>query len=548
MRQNFAIAGLAACAILALSAPLSAQDEPPPPASATFLGDTGLWFVPTARILEDGKWSASGHIANFDREQGFTAINSYAGTFAYGLRDRVEIFGSVRFLTRLDRDLRPLFDAGQPRFGGLVNGYPLVTEPFSGNNFGEIVVGGKVSVMSEGRMSPASLAVRGFVTLPSGSKDAGTTSGQVNGEVDLVLSKLIGNAEVAGFGGFAFRGDPENIDVANGFTWGAGIGAPVRGPFQIFGEVRGEAYLSDEITLSEPLVGSDGSISGLSSPLRSPVDVTVGVQWNGPIGIYAAGGLNWATRHGSRPNIGQEGDAKDKLGLLFRLGYRPVQQYLPPAEPPPPVPANRPPTVTATCDPCELGFGEESQLRADAQDPDGDPLNYRWTTPAGELVGSPNRATQQWRAPDLAGPVPVTVTVSDGRGGSASDTVTLQVVAPPAPPVREFVFEDVHFDFDRYTLRSGAARVLDEVIAAMEDNPDLNIQIEGHTCNIGTNEYNLALGERRATSVREYLTGQGVGSSRLQTVSYGEERPAHDNAREETRRLNRRAALVVRLQ
>jgi OOP family OmpA-OmpF porin len=110
------------------------------------------------------------------------------------------------------------------------------------------------------------------------------------------------------------------------------------------------------------------------------------------------------------------------------------------------------------------------------------------------------------------------------------------------------VFEDVHFDFDRYNLRPAAARVLDEVVAALEEDPNLRIEIEGHTCNIGTNEYNLALGDRRANSVQDYLTDLGVGGTRLQTSSYGEERSKHDNSREETRRLNRRAALVVRVQ
>ena len=76
----------------------------------------------------------------------------------------------------------------------------------------------------------------------------------------------------------------------------------------------------------------------------------------------------------------------------------------------------------------------------------------------------------------------------------------------------------------------------------------LRLTVEGHTCSIGTAEYNLALGERRASSVRDYLVSRGIGADRLQTVSYGEERPKYDNAREETRRLNRRAAMVVRLQ
>ena len=82
----------------------------------------------------------------------------------------------------------------------------------------------------------------------------------------------------------------------------------------------------------------------------------------------------------------------------------------------------------------------------------------------------------------------------------------------------------------------------------MRENPGLRVEVEGHTCNIGTAEYNLALGERRANAVRDYLTSNGISADRLRSVSYGEERPKHDNAREETRRLNRRAALTVRIQ
>ena len=115
-------------------------------------------------------------------------------------------------------------------------------------------------------------------------------------------------------------------------------------------------------------------------------------------------------------------------------------------------------------------------------------------------------------------------------------------------PVRSFTFEDVYFDFDRFTLRPEALALLDSAVKALQDNATLRIQIEGHTCNIGTTEYNLALGERRSSAVRDYLTNRGIAAARLTTVSYGEERPKYDNAKEETRRLNRRAVLAVNIQ
>ena len=103
--------------------------------------------------------------------------------------------------------------------------------------------------------------------------------------------------------------------------------------------------------------------------------------------------------------------------------------------------------------------------------------------------------------------MPVTVTVTcptDNK--TASDTVNIQVTRPP---VAELHFEDVYFDFDRYSLRPEATRVLDEAVAALRENATLRIEIEGHTCNIGTAEYNLALGDRRANAVQDYLVSRG---------------------------------------
>ena len=191
-----------------------------------------------------------------------------------------------------------------------------------------------------------------------------------------------------------------------------------------------------------------------------------------------------------------------------------------------------------------MEVGKVSTVSADASDPDGDTLTYRWSAASGTLTNPDDRQTP-WTAPMQEGTVPVTIEVRDSKGATATDAVTIQVVRPA---VAQFVFEDVHFDFDRYSLRPEATRALDEAIKALQADATLRLQVEGHTCNIGTAEYNLSLGERRANSVRDYLTSRGIGADRLQSISYGEERPKHDNAREETRRLNRRAALVVRLQ
>ena len=200
--------------------------------------------------------------------------------------------------------------------------------------------------------------------------------------------------------------------------------------------------------------------------------------------------------------------------------------------------------MRANCDPCRVEVGRTAVVSADAQDPDGDPLTYAWKAGAGSLATASARQSN-WTAPNTPGTVTFTVTVSDGKGGTASANVTIEVVAPPK---KEYSFEDVHFDFDRFNLRPDALKILDDAVAAMQANPELRLTIEGHTCNIGTTEYNMALGEKRAGSVRDYLTSRGIAANRLNIVSYGEERPKYDNDNGETRRLNRRAALVVRLQ
>ena len=136
--------------------------------------------------------------------------------------------------------------------------------------------------------------------------------------------------------------------------------------------------------------------------------------------------------------------------------------------PPAPAPANRPPTVQARCEPCTVEAGRNATVTADAKDPDGDTLTYRWTAPTGTLQQPGDRQTL-WTAPQQEGPVQLTVTVSDGSGGTASSYRHDPGGATDAGV--ELTFEDVYFDFDRSTLRPEALRLLDDAVAKLQAAP-----------------------------------------------------------------------------
>ena len=126
--------------------------------------------------------------------------------------------------------------------------------------------------------------------------------------------------------------------------------------------------------------------------------------------------------------------------------------------------------------------------------------------------------------------------------------------APPPAPVVEpvkIILEDIHFDFDKATLTKVAMGILDSDIKTLKENPGVNVQIEGHTCAHGSEDYNMALGERRANAVKEYLANQGIAAGRMTTISYGETRlampeiPTPKNKESKEAKANRRVHFEV---
>jgi len=136
------------------------------------------------------------------------------------------------------------------------------------------------------------------------------------------------------------------------------------------------------------------------------------------------------------------------------------------------------------------------------------------------------------------------------RESKAKEEFEKSLVAKRTPGIEGEVFEssllkDNHFDFDKYDIRPKDVAILRENAALLKKYPKVKIQIEGHCDERGTVEYNLALGERRATSTKNYLVSLGISADRLSTISYGKERPLDPGHNEEAWTKNRRAHTVI---
>lgn len=238
--------------------------------------------------------------------------------------------------------------------------------------------------------------------------------------------------------------------------------------------------------------------------------------------------------------------------LIFTAGCK---KNTPPPPPPPPPKTEAPPPPPAkpvinsfTADPSSIERGQSASLRwsvANATDISID-----------QGVG----AVQQSGSRSVYPSTSTTYTlVANGPGGSDTRTVTVNVAAPPPPPpppppptpkrsatdILASDVQDVYFDYDKSDVREDARTTLtknaDVLKQLFQDNPGFSVQVEGHCDERGSAEYNLGLGDRRATSTKDFLVQLGVPADRLKTISYGKERPVCTDADESCYQRNRRA-------
>lgn len=136
---------------------------------------------------------------------------------------------------------------------------------------------------------------------------------------------------------------------------------------------------------------------------------------------------------------------------------------------------------------------------------------------------------------------PAASTTAPAGAGAAATTVTPGSQAD----LQQSAGDTIHFDTDKSALTAEARATLERQAAWLKKYPNVSFQIEGHADERGTREYNLALGDRRATAEKNYLISLGIAASRLSTISYGKERPVALGSDESAWSQNRRAVSVV---
>jgi peptidoglycan-associated lipoprotein len=243
------------------------------------------------------------------------------------------------------------------------------------------------------------------------------------------------------------------------------------------------------------------------------------------------------------------------LLMLFVVGC--AKKVPPPPPPPPPkaeIPPPPPPAAAAvinsfTAEPSTVQAGQSSTLRWS--------ISNATDMTIDNGVGAVQSNGQRQVFPRASTSYTLT---ARGPGGMDSRSVTVEVSSPPPPPppppstprlssadLLQQQAQDAFFDFDMSEIRSDGRDALTKDAALLkqifQQDPNFSVVVEGHCDERGSAEYNLALGDRRATAAKDFLVQLGVPADRLKTISYGKERPQCTEATEDCWQKNRRAHL-----
>ena len=219
----------------------------------------------------------------------------------------------------------------------------------------------------------------------------------------------------------------------------------------------------------------------------------------------------------------------------------------PTTTPPPAQPAPAAPTITLRAEPATINRGQGTTLRWETSNA----TTVRIEPGLGDVSSTGNRAINPTSSVTY-------LATAIGPGGTTSDSarITVNIPAPPAPapPPRtpdvsmDQLFQQnvksIYFDYDKSDIRPDQMSILQSNAAWLKQHPEVKFTLEGHCDERGSEEYNLALGDRRANAVKQFLVDQGIPESRISTISYGEDRPVCHEETEDCYQHNRFAGFT----
>jgi peptidoglycan-associated lipoprotein len=227
------------------------------------------------------------------------------------------------------------------------------------------------------------------------------------------------------------------------------------------------------------------------------------------------------------------------LGAILFLGACHKKQPPPPPPPPPPPAA---PTASLTASPETIEKGQSSTLSWQTSNA---------TDISIEGIGPVQASGSQQVSPTDSTTYTLT---AKGAGGSTNATARVTVNAPPPPPPQqpslsdEQLFaqniKDVYFDYDKSDIRPDQQSSMQSDVAFLQQHASISFTIEGHCDERGSTEYNLALGDNRASAVKNALAAAGISADRIKTISYGKEKPFCTESNEACWQQNRRGHFV----
>lgn len=490
------------------------------PATPSYDGDTGLFHLSSAYTLPKGKFSFSLFRDNLDRDPKDIDLSIHGLSVGYGATDRLEIFGSFGLQNRANVDALT-----QP---GFTNDYPFAgtssTSPGWQTGVGDLKVGAKYKILDDYLGDGVGLAIRGVAKLPTADEAKGLGTGKFSGGADLVLSKSLSrNADIHASIGYEMNSDPDDLDIGNAMRWGVGVNLPSCRFFQLQAELTGKSYGDADFEQTNPM------------------DLVVGpVFWLKP-GLFIRPAISWNLNFDDR---GLNSSSKSYSGRQISIGYHPgtacCEIAAPP--PPPPPPANRPPTVTVTCDSPVL-VGQNSNCRASASDPDGDPITYAWTSGAGRISGNAAAGVLDTTGMKEGDCTPVTVTVSDGRGGTAQAQTQVCVKAADKKAEATTLCTSSGFPRNLSRLNNVDKACLDDVASRLKADPRARVVVIGHADS--KERYPEVIARKRAEAIKDYLVKErGVEDARVSVRSAGSSKPMDTGTSAAARAKNRRVEVV----